>query len=287
MAANESDAIGAPHVATRAIDVLPPEALVAMLTLRLRDAEQQADRAEALATAAGEHDALAELRIRLASMLREREQVHKEALERLRARAAADIEFAKSAAAAIAVASTEAGDTAASNESPGVEAVLPTEAATSPAPELPVMAEAPGVPAVEARHATPSEQDVPSTADVPIAPLGPTEGPKAESSLPSTVASARPVANADRVSVAAGRPGTTQVVVDAEVLGRVLASVFSSMLDERLAAWAKATAGPPAIGPGGATARPKAVWQYLRQPDVALIAIATTICAVVLVSWMW
>lgn len=93
----------------------------------------------------------------------------------------------------------------------------------------------------------------------------------------------------ERIGISTGHSGAPQVVVDAEVLGRVFASLFSSMLDERLAAWAKAAAGPQALAAAPtvpAAPQTSSFWRALRHPDVALLVVATVIAVVVLASWM-
>lgn len=268
-----------------AIDSLPPRAVLAMLTLRLRNAELQADREEA-AAALGEHDALGELRARLASMIRERNRAHVVALDEARARAAAEVESARSAAAATLAQLSRAAEISGASSSPA-EGDADTVADFPPA---------------ETRRAALQEVDATSSVSTVRGSLS-SEGVMAEvgpsAGVEQTGQRSRS-GHADHPSLAketlvsgrsgsenlTGHPGATQVVIDAEVLGRVLGSVFSSMLDERLAAWVKATAGPQMLTPAAPTVRPKSVFSYLRHPDVALLAVATVIVLGVLVAWM-
>lgn len=257
---------------------LPPTAAVAMLTLRLRGASQDADRAEAAERAADHDAARREMRTRLDAMIAERQRLHEATLTAAVEAAAADIDAARRAAAAIAAERQAEAERAAA-----IAAAHLAEPSASSAGATPTVAPATTAAPISGR-AEPfaTRPPTPPTADQ-MADGADDAAAREHISAdagPTTAATSAPAAGAGDGAHVAASP---QVMVDAEVLARVFATVFSSMLDERLAAWSRAAAGPAALAPAPPRRR---VWSYLRHPDVLLLTLATVICVVVLLSWM-
>lgn len=282
-----------PTASTGDVSALPPEAAVAMLTLRLRGAIQEADRAEAAERAADHDAARREMRTRLDAMIAERSRVHEAALQAAVDAAGRDVDAARRAAATIAAerrADAEREAAAAATAAAAVTALTTISAGAGPAP----------APAASAAPVTGSAE--PFAVPPPTPPSADRMADGADDRAPHGHAGAgqgAPLGAAEAGaggagSAAAGSAGATgplhgtaapQVMVDAEVLARVFATVFSSMVDERLAAWSRAAAGPQALPPA-AQRRRSSVLGYLKHPDVLLLAAATVICLIVLVSWM-
>lgn len=287
--------------ATGDASALPPQAAVAMLTLRLRGAIQEADRAEAAERAADHDAARREMRTRLDAMISERSRVHEAALQAAVDAATSDVDAARRAAATI------AAERRAEAERAAVAAATAAAAAEAVTAPITISAGAGPVPAPAASAAPDTGSAEPFAAPPPNPPSADRMADGADDTAPhahSTAGNGAPQGAADTDTAAAGSAaagsastgsaGATgpthgasapQVMVDAEVLARVFATVFSSMVDERLAAWSRAAAGPQALPPAPPRRR-SSVLGYLKHPDVLLLAVATVICLVVLASWM-
>ena len=230
-----------------------PRAAVALLALQLRAAVEEADAAEA-------DEANAVLNAPVA-----REQVL-ERLDRLMAgrRAALEAEVAQARAdaeAAVSTARREADHARATASLPQPSAVSLSLALRLPPPTLDSEREL----RPEAESLSVSDERADESAERPL-PLPPEVPP----------------------GVAMVTVPSNHVLVDADTLARVFASVLGTMLDERLPAWSAGMAVHPMHGLHQAEqpARKVSFWSHLKHPDVLLLGLAMVISIVVLVAWM-
>ncbi|MCU1366777.1 MAG: hypothetical protein JWN39_2416 [Ilumatobacteraceae bacterium] len=247
---------------------LPPRAGIALLTLQLRAALQEAEEAEA-DDAAIDHDAAREqLRARLDPLVEERRRALDDALAAARADAETRVAAAHRAATVMAAqAARRAGP-------PG--AVTPRAPARQP-----IVDESPRL----------ITQVVPSVAPVTEAAgpvVGPTVIPIAD--VPQSKPTNEVWRPADTPTPTADAPsGTTTLVIDAEAFATVFATVFASVLDERLSALGTGLQAPPpwAYGPPPVPAPVKqSFWAHARHTDVLLLSFAMIIALVVLAAWL-
>ena len=220
---------------------LPGRAGVAMLTLQLRAALQEAAAAEAEEAAADRDAARDKLRAQLAPLMTDRRTAFEAELVQVRAESAAAVAAARRAAAAMATQTYALTEQARPNpdlSTPPVEEevvapVVPIIAPLAPAPllALPVPAVAvETVPPVEEMlhwfdddaHATVTEAAPPAHASPLIPALGADDASAAQLTRTATTAP----------------PGVTNVGIDAEAFAHAFASAFAALLDERGSNWA-------------------------------------------------
>lgn len=267
---------------------LPPRAAIAMLTLKLRAAEQEAIAAEAEEAALDHEAARRDLRARLDAMIEERRQFHASAYATARAALAAEVDAARRAAevdaarrATEASAQTVLDPLRLIDDAPGLDLAAPTVSAASAAmPSDPWSAAEVSAPLT---HASPDATD--PRIHQPTTPMpGTAPTPATAAGSPAAASPATVVLTTGTGDGSSGQP--VSIVLDAEVLGKVFAKVFSAMLDERLEAWARTgvsvPAAPRALPVANTTRR---ALRHLRHPDVVLMGIASAIVIGVLVSW--
>lgn len=267
---------------------LPPRAALAMLTLKLRAAEQEAIAAEAEEAALDHEAARRDLRARLDAMIEERRQFHASAYATARATLAAEVDAARRVAevdaarrATEASAQTVLDPLRLIDDAPGLDLAAPTVSAASAAmPSDPWSAAEVSAPLIHpSAEATDPRIHQPTTPTPGTAPAPATAAGGPAAASPATV-----VLTTGTGDASSGQP--VSIVLDAEVLGKVFAKVFSAMLDERLEAWARTgvsvPTAPRALPAANTTRR---ALRHLRHPDVVLMGIASAIVIGVLVSW--
>ena len=241
-------------VAVKVTASLPPRAAIALLTLQLRAALQEAQSAEA-EEADADHDAAREqLRARLEPLMAERRQALDAALAQARSEASASVAQAHRTASEI------------------VAAVSVPIVAVLPPLVVPVDAET-----------------LVAAVDELLVPLEEIKLPQATIIVPAGV---YPPPTVPSFSAATAAQATVNLVIDAEAFAKVFATVFATLLDERLGAWS--AGGPAArsmylpvpmhaIAPAPAK---QSFWSYARHPDVLLMGSAMVIVLVVLAAWL-
>lgn len=284
---------------------LSPRATIAMLTLKLRAAEQEAQLAEADEKAL-DHDTMrTELRERLTTMVEERRAYHASAYANAEAKLRADVEAARQAVAqepavqppaaqpAVSQPAARTSHTTASTPLASVPVAdrfrivgEPLEADPAVVPAATPAAATPGVtPAGDSTVAAGAPPSTPATSGATVGHEAPAT---AESAQWGTAAVTAP-SGANIVITGTSPHNAAQpvsIVLDAEVLGKVFAKVFAAMLDERFEAWGRAAiTAPPAPAALPPARRQRAVLRHLRQPDVLLLGIASAIVIGVLISW--
>jgi hypothetical protein len=287
--------VAEPSVATRS---LPPRAAVALLTLQLRAAQQEARDAEAEAERADPTHVREQIRTRLATMIDERQAILDERLDRARRDAAAAIAAAHARSAAVAARAEPVA-----RLRPAVLDDPPTvpDQPSSPAPTVAssvddtVPAPAPTVaPTLDDALAPTVDDAVPPTVgDVP--PAVPPEPRPA----PAPAGAAAPPSPLDRAPDPTTRmpivpvvppppPGshgqvapTVSVVIDADAFARAFAAALAPVLEARAQQappdYAYRTYAPPP--------QKRSFWAHAWHPDVLLSALAMIIVLVVLVAW--
>ncbi len=262
-------------VAAPATGSLPPRAAIALLTLQLRAATQEAESAEAEETGADHEAARDQLRARLEPLMAERRQALDAALVQARSEASDSVARAHRAASEIIVAAS-----------------APIVAASAPL-VVPAAAQTP-VAAVEEMLAPVVEAEVPAPVEPIVAPLEEIKLPAGTimvpaSAFPPPPSPPPPLASPIAATVA---QATVNLVIDAEAFANVFATVFATLLDERLNAW---NAGLPAARPMYAPVPMHAIapapakqsfWSHARHPDVLLMGAAMVIVLVVLAAWL-
>jgi hypothetical protein len=251
---------------------LSPRAAVAMLSLQLRAATQEADTAEADANSVDETAAREQLRARLEPLIAERRRTLDESLAATRADAAEAILAARTEARRMieqAASVAEARRAAvAAERAASIEAQVIEPEVVEPEPEVEVEAIEPDV--VEPDVVEPDVVEV-------IAPD--------EVFRPTTAAETHTVA-----ATQAGAPVHITVAIDAEAFATAFATVFVNLMEERMGGTQAAFAPRLALGqmmmmPEAAPAKPS-FWSNARHLDVALVGLATTIVLVVLAAWL-
>jgi hypothetical protein len=231
---------------------------VAMLTLQLRSALQEAANAEAEEAAADRDAARDKLRAQLAPLVADRRGAFEAELALVRVEASASVAAARRAAAAM---------------------VTQTYSLIEQARWEPDL------------FTAPVEEEVVAPVVPIIAPLAP--APSLALPTPSLVVEALPPvdemlhwfddASPGRLTTTAPTVATT-VGIDAEAFAHAFATAFAALLDERGANWA---VGMPAISAPAGPAGPKpSFWTHARHPDVLLIGLAMIIMLIVVAAWL-
>ncbi len=248
---------------------LSPRAGIALLTLQLRTSLQEAATLEAAESTIDEAAARAQLRERLDPLIEERRRGLDEAVAGERAAAAEAVAAARRRANEL-IADARAAELAAREAV--VEDTIEPEVV---APEVvePGVAESEVIVDVDARdRAEPPPQ--PEVLPPPTTP--------------------RVVMRPSRERA----PQQINVVLDAEAFARAFATMFSALLDERIAdARANPLSRPPIALPPVIVQAPAppsvpdsparaSFWMHARHPDVFLMGLAMVIVLVVLVAWM-
>jgi len=230
--------------------VLSPRAGLAMLTLQLRSAVQEAQSAEAELASIDEGAAREELRGRLTPLLAERRTILENSLTAVREEAAAEVAAARRAA----------------------EVMLATANAPAATPAEWVVAP------------TPVTELEPPEGLIPLGQLTPTFAPQVDPPppLPPVV----PVVESLPV-VAQPAAAPMNIGIDAEAFARVFAAVFAAMLDERLAGTPMIPSHHLAALAATAPVAPKkGFWASALHVDVLLLGAAMVIMMVVLAAWL-
>jgi chemosensory pili system protein ChpA (sensor histidine kinase/response regulator) len=249
---------------------LSPRAAVAMLSLQLRAAIQEADSAEADANAVDEAEAREQLRARLEPLIAERRRALDESLTAARADATEAITAARAEARRMieeAAARAEARRAAIAAQRQVVEAEVIEPEVIEPEVIEPEVIE-PEV--IEPEVIEPDVVEVIAPDEV-----------------------YRPTVSSETHTVAAtpnGAPVHITVSIDAEAFATAFATVFVNLLEERMGGAQAAFAPRLALGqvmmmPEAVPAKPS-FWSNARHLDVALVGLATTIVLLVLAAWL-
>jgi len=279
---------------TRSGASLPPSAAVALLTLKLRAALQEADAAEAAVEAIDVDRARADLRVQLDTITTERRAALDAELEAERNTAAASLEAARAEAEGIvAEAQRHAAELA---KLKPAEPVITTEVPA--VPTVPIVPTAPIVPAAEHLGsddiALPSEVEPEFEAEFEAVPVIEPE-PDAELVAAVETAFSSAITTYEGTSAWAPVPvvgsqvasGPT-VSIDAEAFARVFATVLATVLDERFTAWRTAMPGTAFAQPALVVPPPqkKSLVRRLFHLDTVLMVLAAAIVIVLLFAWM-
>lgn len=259
---------------------LPPAAVTALLTLRLRSALQDAEAAEAEAVAFAQQQPPAAATQTSAEVDGLRRTLSLE-LDAERLAAAARLDAARQEAARIVDdAHQRAAELRRQWEAPAVPAAPVVPAPMAPHAEAP-SAETP-LPHLDTAEVDPwSEFARPE----PVAPL------EVAMAVEAAVAQSIVVDRwADVPATRAADGGPTVVTVDAEAFARVFAAVLATVLDERFAAWRSGMGpyAPAAIVDHGANpaAPAPSLLRRVFHVDVVLSVLAAAIVIVLLFAWL-
>ncbi|MGB8859102.1 MAG: hypothetical protein WCC60_07600 [Ilumatobacteraceae bacterium] len=273
---------------TTSASALSSRAGIALLTLQLRAAVQEALAAEAEEAAANEQGARAALRARLEPLLAQRRAELDAEIVQTRAESAVAIAAAHRAAQVI------LSNASAPEPMTAPVAVAPPESTPLPVDDIaPEPTVVPVVEVVPEPTVVPVVEVVPEPNAVTVVEVVP-EPTVVTTVLPLVDVPATPVATA----VAArrdepGQPPTLQmapinVVIDADAFARVFAAVIGTLLEERPAASASAMYAPvysPLALPTAAPVK-QSFWSHAKHVDVLLLSGAMVIVLVVLAAWM-
>ena len=250
---------------------LSPRAAVAMLSLQLRAAVQEADTAEADANSVDEAAARQQLRDRLEPLIAERRRALDESLSVARADAAAAITAARDEARRMIERSAAAAE---ARRAELAASVFQRAVIAEPEPEV--------EPAVEPELMwadEPEPQVEVETAELVEPEL---DEPEPEVVQPEVVVHQQ------------GAPLHVTVSIDADAFAAAFAQVFANILEERMGSAQAAFAPRMALGPmmmmpeqvAAQGAARRSFWSNARHLDVALVGLATTIVLVVLAAWL-
>jgi hypothetical protein len=287
---------------------LSPRAGIAMLTLQIRATLQEAAEVEAQYVDIDHDAAKRQLRERLEPLVQERTRSFTEAIDAARAEAARSIAAAheeasrvRSESAARAAAAQAAAEQAAADEAERVaaaeaERIAAEEAALAAATIDAVAVDAtPDWASLDAETDTVIEEpalvDQPEAIVVvedvvdPVEVLQPSEVFAAPITTTTDTATESPFA---RQTLPPPPPQQINVSIDAEAFAKVFATVFASIVEQRLQHVPPAPAYVPyAIAPPAPAAPVKqGFWHHARHPDVLLLGLATAIVLVVLAAWL-
>jgi hypothetical protein len=302
---------------------LSPRAGIAMLTLQIRATLQEAAEVEAQYVDIDHDAAKRQLRERLEPLVQERTRSFTEAIDAARAEAARSIaaahdeasrvrsEAAARAAAALAAAEQAAAEQAAAEQAAAEQAaadeaerVAAAEAERIAAEEAALAAAAIDATALDATPdwalldaetdtviEEPALVDEPEVVEVvevtddPVEVLQPSEVFAAPITITTDTATDSPFA---RQTLPPPPPQQINVSIDAEAFAKVFATVFASIVEQRLQHVPPAPAYVPyAIAPPAPAAPVKqGFWHHARHPDVLLLGLATAIVLVVLAAWL-
>lgn len=277
--------------------VLPGRAGIAMLTLQLRAALQEAAAAEAEAATADADAAREKLRARLEPLMEDRRSGFDAELSQVRAEAAAAIAAARRAAAAMVAQKHSLVDRVAqpaAEPNPPAEEVVraPIAAIAAPVATPPVI-----VPPVIAPVAL-APLSAPTALAPPVEPIPPVEEMlRWFDDIPAPTVEV--VAHDSQGAVAPELPTVvdpdpspaqltaTNVSIDTEAFAQAFAAAFAAALDERSSTWGVGVAGPAALSAAPAPTTPKpSFWTHARHPDVLLIGLAMVIMLIVVAAWL-
>ena len=271
---------------------LPPRAGIAMLTLQLRAALQEATAAEA-----GD-SARQQLRARLDGLMEARREALELALTQAEAEAAETVAAARRAASVmLAMAAPLVNGTARSHQSqPLAEAeVASLHVPFAPPIEPPAAFPPPVVQIVEPEP--PAALPPPVVQIVEPEPIEIVEPEPIELIVTPSDDLSMPIINVPRLfpdsnsSTATHQqygqlariPSTSNLVIDAEAFAKVFATVVATMLDERAARPGVRAAVAPAQPPAPVK---QSFWTHAKHPDVILLGLTTAIVLVVLAAWL-
>lgn len=292
---------------------LPPRAGIALLTLQLRAALNEAAEAESAGSA--DHDAARDqLRARLHPLLDERRRALDQALFEAQAHAHAKVAAAHRAAAVLAIQTTKRAAAAAlvhASVAARSEPAVPTVAAFYDEEPIVAAVDARVVadPAVENALAgnTPAADTARLVADLewPITQVIPSLSATVVTPCDDAMSDGPVVAVADTAEAPADvrwswppppppppttNPTsiTTNLVIDAEAFATVFATVFASVLDERLSALGTGVAPWHGYVPAPIAPAPvkQSFWAHARHTDVLLLTFAMIIGLVILAAWL-
>lgn len=294
---------------------LSPRAGIAMLTLQIRATLQEAAEVEAQYVDIDHEAAKRQLRERLEPLVHERTRSFTEAIDAARAESARTIAdahaeadrirtAAEQAAAEQAAAERAAAEQAAAEQAAAEQAAAELAAAERAAVEAAVIAEAEAAAFDDVEPAwAPIDDEQPVEESVVEAPvveaavveetvveetvevLQPTEVISTPITLSADTATDSPFA---RQTLPPPPPQQINVSIDAEAFAKVFATVFASIVEQRMQYAPPAPAYVPyAIAPPAPAAPVKqGFWHHARHPDVLLLGLATAIVLVVLAAWL-
>lgn len=242
---------------------LSPRAAVAMLSLQLRAAVQEADTAEADANSVDETAAREQLRARLEPLIDERRRALDEVLSAARVDAAEAINAARARARQMIEEAAVDAEARRAAAAAAVEAEVAVEAGVQVEPDV-VEPEVIEPEVIESEVIAPDHVFQPHTGTVTEAPA--------------------------TTAMSAGAPMHVTVSIDAEAFATAFATVFVNLMEERMGGAQAAFAPRMALGPMMMMPEPPApkqsFWSTARHLDVALVGLATTIVLVVLAAWL-
>ncbi|MEN9643502.1 MAG: hypothetical protein RL238_171 [Actinomycetota bacterium] len=263
---------------------LSPRAGIAMLTLQIRATLQEAADAESKYVDVDHDAAKQQLRDRLSPLVQERTRSFAEAIDAARADAARSVAEAHAEADRIRAAAEQAVAERAAAEAAVIAAA---EAAAFDDTE-PVWAEdevpTPVEPLVEEPVVALVEEPVVALVEEQVEVLQSTEVRVAPIALTAADAPELPFA---RQTLPPPPPQQINVSIDAEAFAKVFATVFASIVEQRLQHVPPAPAYVPyAIAAPPAALVKQGFWRHARHPDVLLLGVATAIVLVVLAAWL-
>lgn len=271
-------------VATAATTSLPPRAAIALLTLQVRAAVQEAESAEAAESGTDNDAAREQLRARLEPLMAERRQALDAALAQARSDASASVAEAHRSASEI-IAAASAAIVAPS--APVVAAVAAAAHGDAIDDEIePTVAPAPAAEDIV---------DIVALAEQLVAPLEEIKLPQGTVIVPVSAFPPPPpplsaLAPLPNPTAATMTLASVNLVIDAEAFAKVFATVFATLLDERLSTWSAGqhAARPMYVPVQAITPAPvkQSFWSHARHPDVLLMGAAMVIVLVVLAAWL-
>lgn len=261
---------------------LSPRAGIAMLTLQIRATLQEAAEVEAQYIDIDHDAAKRQLRDRLDPLIQERTRSFTEAIDAARAEAARSIAAAHDEASRVRAEAARASEAAAAAEA--LRLAAEDEAAAVEAERL--AAEEQARLAAEAAVDATAIDDIPDWTALDDELLQPSEVLAAPIMIAADNDTPSPFA---RQTLPPPPPQQINVSIDAEAFAKVFATVFASIVEQRLQHAPPAPAYVPyAIAPPAPAAAPvkQGFWRHARHPDVLLLGLATAIVLVVLAAWL-
>ncbi len=273
---------------------LPPRAGIAMLTLQLRAALQEATAAEAGDTAREQ------LRARLDGLMESRRRALDLALTKAEADATDTIAAAQRAASVMRAMVTPRinGTTPSDQTQPVAEAEVASRDDRFASPIEPSAAFPPPVVQIVEPEPIAIAEPIQIVEPEPIAIVEPVQivepielivTPSDDLSMPIiNVPRLFPDSNSSTAThqqygQLARIPSTSNLVIDAEAFAKVFATVVATMLDERAARPGVRAAVAPAQSPAPVK---QSFWTHAKHPDVILLGLTTAIVLVVLAAWL-
>lgn len=297
-------------VSVQGATVLPPRATIALLTLRVRAAMNEATEAEAAAAALDADAAVSQLRARLGPLIEERRTALAWELDEERAACAASLAAARRAAESARaeqavprrgedLALVGIDDLADPSELAGLAALAglvatdPVDA--SPAADLIDVSVSEAGDVGDVGVVTPLDigevvqSDEPSDGDVAddsdtIDGVDDTTAVTTSADV-TTVMPSVALAGVAVTGVASGGAGAVQVVLDPDSFARAFAAALAPVLEALERSPGPGSYLPPRYEPGPGRATRSSFWAHAWHPDVLLSALAMVIVIVVLIAW--